>query len=238
MRRSAALILGLAGLLLFVAAFEQGAGELTPARLGLSALLSSSGLACFAVAAALLTHHGLAESLALGRPRLAAPAVAILAAGTVGVSHLAELAVETAGLTSGSVLELLDTSLRGARGSGLVLALLGVGIAPAFGEELLFRGVLLRSATLRFGPVAALIATSLLFGLAHGDLAQGSAAILLGAYLGAIAWVSKSVWPAVISHAANNVCGVLLAGVEGGPTAFALALVAAVSGLAVLLRKR
>lgn len=118
-----------------------------------------------------------------------------------------------------------------------LLAVLGIALIPACCEEALFRGVLFTAFLRRWGPVATVVATALLFGLTHLDPLQSPAAILLGGYLGLIRLRTGSLLPAAAAHAANNLAamGLALADAPGPPGPFAAWLVGGlVVGLAVL----
>ncbi len=84
------------------------------------------------------------------------------------------------------------------------------GIIAPFGEELFFRGVLYQWLRDRFGMWPGILVSSLIFGLAHGDIAVGGAAAVLGIVL---AWVfekSQSIWPSVLIHLINNSVKIIL----------------------------
>jgi len=84
------------------------------------------------------------------------------------------------------------------------------GVIVPFAEELFFRGVLYAWLRQRFGFIAALLSSSILFGVLHGEVSVGVAATVLGVVL---AWVyerSQSLWPAVIIHVVNNAAKILL----------------------------
>ena len=79
------------------------------------------------------------------------------------------------------------------------VGLSGLLLAAAFTEELLFRGYPFRVLEARFGPVAALVATSAAFGLAHGaNPGIGPLAFmnlgLAGILLGVAYWRTRSLW--------------------------------------------
>jgi membrane protease YdiL (CAAX protease family) len=83
-----------------------------------------------------------------------------------------------------------------------------VTVGP-FAEELFFRGLGVRALGL-FGVAAAVIATGVIFGLAHGILGALPPLALFGIGL---AWVrarSGSLWPGVIAHVTYNGLGILL----------------------------
>lgn len=88
-------------------------------------------------------------------------------------------------------------------------ALVIVTVVP-FAEELFFRGlgVTVLSA---FGPVVAVVGTSLVFGLAHGILVALPPLVFFA--LG-LAWVrlrAQSAWPGIIAHSAYNAIGLAAA---------------------------
>jgi membrane protease YdiL (CAAX protease family) len=194
--------------------------------LSLDALATAAFFASLALAIGALARRGrtLADSLALRPGRCSAAEVLALVAGTLGVSHALDAAVDLLGLAETGSLAELAHALAGARGGALGLALLGIGLAPAFAEELLFRGLLL----LRIAPVVggglAIVLSSLVFGLCHGEPVHAAAAGLLGVYLGGVAWIDRSVRGSIACHAANNLAAVLAAAclpdvtVPSGPT--------------------
>jgi len=53
--------------------------------------------------------------------------------------------------------------------------------------------------------------TSLLFGLNHWDLVQGTFAVAIGIYLGYLTERTGTIWPAIFCHAANNSLATLAA---------------------------
>ena len=74
----------------------------------------------------------------------------------------------------------------------LVVALFDVAVSPAVCEDVLFRGVLLRSFLRRFRPRTAILLTALLFGVFHMSLERVLPAAGLGVVLGVRAWRSGS----------------------------------------------
>ena len=81
-------------------------------------------------------------------------------------------------------------------------------LAPVV-EEMLFRGIFLRSFLHRYGPWTAILLSSLLFGLVHFDPGHVVLATLLGIALGWLYYATRSLWPSVIAHAFQN-SGVML----------------------------
>lgn len=81
------------------------------------------------------------------------------------------------------------------------LMLGGIIIAP-LGEELLFRDVFINP-IIRFGKVFAIVASSIMFSLIHGNIPQSVNAFFIGIVLGYVA-IEYSVGWAMIYHFINN----------------------------------
>ena len=85
----------------------------------------------------------------------------------------------------------------------LAMTLLGCVIAPVV-EEMLFRGVILRGFLQRYTRTQAIWGSALLFGLAHLNIYQFVAALLLGALSGWLYDRARSLVPCIALHAAYN----------------------------------
>lgn len=90
-----------------------------------------------------------------------------------------------------------------------VLLLFLLAIAAPIVEELFFRGLVLRSLTTWLGPVAGIVGSALLFGVAHGELLQLPALIVFGLVLGVLAHRSGRLGPGMVAHAAFNAVTVI-----------------------------
>lgn len=87
-----------------------------------------------------------------------------------------------------------------------------VGLLPAVGEELFFRGAVQRILIqLTKSPWAGIIITALLFSAIHLQFAGFLPRMFLGVVLGAIYWYSGSLWPSILFHFLFNTFGVLMA---------------------------
>ena len=170
-----------------------------------------------AISAALLAPGLPRERLGLVRPGLGAVEVAVLAAGTLGLSHALDAVLALSGLAEQSGLAHFARTVQGARGLPLAAAGLAVGLLPALSEELLCRGVLQRSLVPRLGATSAILLSAVAFGALHVDPIHGAFAALLGAYLGVAGHWSDSVLAPVACHAVNNLVAVGEA-VRQGPT--------------------
>jgi membrane protease YdiL (CAAX protease family) len=76
-------------------------------------------------------------------------------------------------------------------------------IAPLL-EEFLFRGWLQRTLERRHTPVFAVVATAVVFALAHFDTFGFLVRLSFGLLVGYVAYASRSIWPGVVLHGAYN----------------------------------
>ncbi len=237
-RVRAALLFTLSGVALFAIAIAIGMSQLaeSAAGFGLSGLFTAASLALLAVAGGFATRRPIRTALGLDRSQLGRAWVVLFALGTVGLSQWIDLALRWGGLRHGSSLEAIDAILHGAEGLPLLLSGIGIGIAPGIGEELLFRGFVLRVLARRFGTPAGVVLSAALFAAAHLDPAHAMGAGLLGVYLGIVAVATGSTRPAIVCHVVNN-----LAAVAGSVWGWGLldptpvgALIFALAGLAGL----
>ncbi len=100
-------------------------------------------------------------------------------------------------------------------GDGLASLILLCVVAP-FLEEMLFRGVFLRSFLQQYSPVQAMVFSSALFGIAHLNIYQGLSAFIGGMMLAWLYMRAKSLWPCIIAHAAFNLSCVVLNAMTAG----------------------
>jgi len=122
-------------------------------------------------------------------------------------------------------------NLGGWNATGLVLLVLTT-LLIAFGEEVIFRGVLLRSAMSRVSPLMAMLVSTVSFGLYHWvnalagqNAAQTSQqvifAVLSGFFLAPLAVRTGNLWPLIIWHWLWNM-GLILSQAVGAFHLFAL----------------
>lgn len=88
--------------------------------------------------------------------------------------------------------------------------LLNIALVPAFCEEILFRGYILRAFEKSWGPILAVIVSGLIFGMFHIQLGNILPLATLGVVLGLMTWLSGTIWPAVVAHFINNGAAVLV----------------------------
>ncbi len=97
--------------------------------------------------------------------------------------------------------------------SPLVFAVLTliISVGPGLGEEMFFRGIILRSFRITMPAWGAVVLSSLLFAVLHMNMLQGVGVMLIGLYLGFVALSTGSVWPGVAAHTLNNLLCALFA---------------------------
>jgi membrane protease YdiL (CAAX protease family) len=188
-----------------------------PLLVGIAALLGVGALggriapaeaALWRIAALQFCWVGIATATAgwLGgsvRERLGFAPLALGGVGLLALSGALEFAIAEAGLRGDGALARLDALVEAAGRERLALVLLATAVAPGFGEELLFRGLLQRGLARRAGAWAIPLA-GLAFAVVHEDRVLSPAAFALGCYLGGLAWLTGSTWTAIVCHVANN----------------------------------
>lgn len=113
-----------------------------------------------------------------------------------------EWLLELLGLNAGALQELANVD------TDSLSMFLYIGIAAPITEELLFRGLLLRSIA-PYGRKLAVIGSAILFGLYHANPIQTPYAILVGLVLGYVALEYHVIW-AIAIHLFNNLAFALL----------------------------
>lgn len=91
------------------------------------------------------------------------------------------------------------------------ILIVALALGPAVGEELVFRGLIGRSLTIRRGLVAGVLWTSLLFGAAHAFPPHAIATIFVGLFLHVLYLTTGNLWVPILVHFFNNLLWVSLA---------------------------
>ena len=98
-----------------------------------------------------------------------------------------------------------DITDRATDGFGSVMVVILVVIGAPIVEELFWRGLVLRSFERRFGPVVAVVASGVLFGLAHTNNPLGMPGLILfGMFLGYLAVRTGRLGAPILAHMAFN----------------------------------
>jgi len=101
-------------------------------------------------------------------------------------------------------------------GSQLVASLFVMAVLPGLSEELFFRGILMRFAAKRSRTATfPLLLSAVLFALMHSNPYGMLSIFLAGALLGAIYYLTGSLWCSMIAHACYNGLQILLTYASG-----------------------
>lgn len=133
------------------------------------------------------------------------PPVALAGTGfCMGVS-LAGSYITVIALTFFDRLGMHAPQMPGLPSSALAMGLYLVNtlILPPICEELVYRGILLGSLR-RYGDLAAIVISSLLFGLAHGNMAQMPYSFILGMTMAFFVIKTNSIYTSIFIHFVNN----------------------------------
>lgn len=196
----------------------------SPASVLIGAAMSGTYLLAAALAGAGLSQARLADRLGLhptpwrGWRRAAGYALAFAFAFATGLAT-SGLALELAGGQSAWLQELAQTVAAGAGVQGAATMFCVAFLAPV-SEELFFRGYVQTRLVARFGRVAGIVATALLFAIMHIDPMQASFALAIGLAAGWMRDRSGSIRPALVAHLGNNLLYVAAAragAIDQGP---------------------
>ena len=98
-------------------------------------------------------------------------------------------------------------------GSGFLMGTISMAIIPAIIEEFAIRGVVMQPLR-RYGDIFAIVASSFVFSIMHGNMAQIPYTVIGGIYLGYLTIATGSIWPSIIVHFVNNMYSVVLLAVS------------------------
>jgi membrane protease YdiL (CAAX protease family) len=184
---------------------------------GLRPLLMASELLLVvpALLALLLLRRPLAASLGLGPVDRGTVAVALCAGAALWAASLGLLELQSVMWPpSDAFLETfrqLHAALRPRDSMDAAFSVAAIAIFPAACEEILFRGVVLPSLARGLGAMGAVLASALMFGLIHLDVASDGPAftripfaILVGVGLGLLRVRTGSLLPPILGHAVLN----------------------------------
>ena len=121
-------------------------------------------------------------------------------------------------------------------GLGFAARLLVIVVLSAVVEELYLRGALLIVHEQSVGTSACLLFSGLAFAMLHGSLLNFAGPLLAGIAYAYLTYIFKSVWPAVLAHAVNNLYYMFVLWITDTYAAFGIwNYFAAINGLVLLL---
>ena len=127
-----------------------------------------------------------------------------LAIAAVGCYCLDLLVATIVGMISPATMESFNELMGSALSGNEFMAFLAVVILAPIAEEILFRGIIFRMLSKHWSEMAAIIVSTVLFGLYHGNLMQAIYVLPIGLLLGYTACKCNSVLPCILIHMINN----------------------------------
>jgi membrane protease YdiL (CAAX protease family) len=105
---------------------------------------------------------------------------------------------------------MVNVMISGTSISALIINILLVGLLPAVGEELLFRGVIQKHLARMFkNPHLAIFISAFLFSAVHFQFYGFIPRLMLGMIFGYLVYYSGSMWTAIFAHFFNNSMAVI-----------------------------
>jgi membrane protease YdiL (CAAX protease family) len=130
---------------------------------------------------------------------LVLPACALLLAGNA----LVESEIDNMQQALFSYPDTLQQMMAGMLNEGLLSLFLLAVIAPV-AEEIVFRGIILKSFLQRYSPAKSIVLSSIAFSLAHMDPVQIIPALGSGLLLGWLYFETENLWLCILLHSSNN----------------------------------
>ncbi len=162
--------------------------------------------------------------------------------GVLGTSMVLDTIVQVSGLGGQGTLGAIHAALVQLPEHLLIAAALVVGVFPGIGEELFFRGYMMRRMQASDGVMIAWIGSSVMFGIFHFDPVHTPTSALIGAYLGWMVLRTGSLWIGVVAHTANNFVATVSVGRdfadEMAPVLILIGLAAAASAVWYVRERR
>lgn len=87
--------------------------------------------------------------------------------------------------------------------AGRLIYIISIAVVPPLVEEFAIRGVIMQPLR-KYGDIFAIVASSLVFAVLHGNLIQAPFALIAGIGIGYAVCITNSVWTGVLIHAVNN----------------------------------
>lgn len=171
---------------------------------------SQATLLLAALCGAILSPVPVVRRLRLNPSTLSFLGYLIVPIGGFAISVLFSQIVSLLHIETGGNLKVFAEAFRKLSPIEVAMAVLIVGIMPAFAEEFLFRGYMQTRLVQRWGRWVGIGITALLFGIMHMDPLQSPFALGFGFYIGYVVEKSGSVRPGMACHAFNNALQVIL----------------------------
>jgi len=104
----------------------------------------------------------------------------------------------------------LDVLARQAGTASFSILVVALALGPALGEEIVFRGLIGNGLVRRWGTIAGVVLTSILFAAVHGFPPHSLATLPLAVFLHFAYLRTRSLWVPIILHCCNNALAVAM----------------------------
>lgn len=153
---------------------------------------------------------GVSEPLSLGKPCDTVSLILAVVAG-VGFCMLANIVTSYFTVFLGSFgISLYSPDIAMPGGSlGVTMSIVRIVVIAAVTEELTLRGYVMGNLR-KYGDKFAIIASSIVFAVIHGNLVQAPFALIAGFALGYLSVKTGTIWTGIAIHAANNFISVAI----------------------------
>ena len=130
--------------------------------------------------------------------------------GMMFISEFITAQIPTTGPFFGKYYDFFTQLMEKLTDDPVVMIITAVICAPIF-EEIIFRGIIMKGLINKgIEPWKAIVFSSIIFGLVHGNPWQFVGAVLLGCVLGLVYYKTKSLLLPILLHGFNNLCSTLL----------------------------
>lgn len=109
----------------------------------------------------------------------------------------------------GTTIPTADFSVDKASASAIILTILYLVVVAPIGEEIVFRGLILKALS-PFGRKNAIVLSAVLFALMHKNIPQAVGAFVIGIIFATVDTKANSIVPSIIMHSLNNMLPCLL----------------------------
>ncbi len=133
----------------------------------------------------------------------------ILMLTTVVINLISQFFQSAAGVEFSSSLDDIPSS---ANIADVLISMIVIAVIPAIIEEVCVRGIVLQPLR-RYGDKFAILMSSIIFSLLHGNMEQIPYTLTAGLLLGYVAVATGSLWPGIIIHFINNLIAAVISGV-------------------------
>lgn len=214
-------------------------GSISAREIFTNNVLVLTGLAAFFSIPILFFVYRINKKKENVRTVISSPDIPTYAACIIGAAGAAIICnIITAFLFAGFEDAAFDSVTRIIYSSSTLVAFFAAVLLGPIAEELIFRGIIYRRVAYRCSPLLGIIISSIAFGIFHGNITQGSYAIMMGLVLSIAYFVTDRISICMLMHIAANLSSLLSSAIlegDGAGAAAAYIALILISALGVVL---